>query len=215
MIYGPGYLLLPWEVKLWISQISLDVITNTQWGKNKESSMGGVLEVCCQREHWVALGGVSGCSTETSAINEPYLCPDTVVFPSPLPAFSIAATLYIAACMTPTSHCAWSAQRTYCVSRKSWNRCWWLLFLFYPLSFLLLTVFYHAVNCISVGAHCCDSVLRLHRQGKSNSSFFFPLQQMYMPLFPINKSWSTWLGMHIMLLSSLRHSSQKELSQNA
>ncbi|XP_053837250.1 tetraspanin-4 isoform X15 [Vidua macroura] len=27
-----------------------------------------------------------------------------------------------------------------------------------------LLVFYHAVNYISVGAHCCDSVLRLHRQ---------------------------------------------------
>ncbi|XP_064570751.1 tetraspanin-4 isoform X3 [Zonotrichia leucophrys gambelii] len=27
--------------------------------------------------------------------------------------------------------------------------------------------FYHAVNYISVGAHCCDSVLRLHRQDNS------------------------------------------------
>lgn len=61
------------------------------------------------------------------------------------------------------------------------------LFFFFP-SLLLLTVFYHAVNYISVGAHCCDSVLRLHRQGKSDSSFFFPLQQIFMPLFPINKS---------------------------
>lgn len=61
-------------------------------------------------------------------------------------------------------------------------------FCFFFLSLLLLTVFYHAVNYISVGAHCCDSVLRLHRQGKSDSSFFFPLQQNFMPLFPINKS---------------------------
>lgn len=37
MIYGPGYLLLPWEVKLWISWISLDIITNIQSGKNKEN----------------------------------------------------------------------------------------------------------------------------------------------------------------------------------
>lgn len=215
MVYGPGYLLLPWEVKLRISRISLDITTNIQWGKKKEPSMGRLLKVCCQREHWLALCGVLGGSTETSAMNEPCLCPDTVVFPSPSPAFSVAAALYPAACMTPTPHSAWSAECTYCASKKSWNRCWWLLLLFYPLSFLLLTVFYHAVNYISLGAHCCDSVLRLHRQGKSNSSFFFPLQQIYMPLFPINKPWSTWLGMHIMLLSSLRHSSQKELSQNA
>lgn len=42
-----------------------------------------------------------------------------------------------------------------------------------PLSLLLLTVFYHAVNCIPAGAHRRDSVLRLHRQGKAEASFFF------------------------------------------